>query len=191
MESVAFEDKIRTNTIPEQVVGTLTHYSHCLSAVQGALLNEGTKDIFAPADTVGSLGIFRNKTAVLKLAACSATGTIIRHSGQFTTPDVRPIMPDLQTEVAGILVKQFTGIASTLALELAVAQDTKETTRSITPTTLSGVWEISSAARILKKEVVHCRSTAQSLLKHATGWAGKDLPLLLKKVRMARSRSSF
>ena len=156
MEQVRIEEKIRTNTIPGQVVGALQHYAQNVSAFRGVLFDRGKWETVIPVDTVGV-----------------------------------PVTHDLRLEATGFLINEFNALAAKLAIESATAQENRETTRAIGPTVLNRISAVEGTTKIAQSTPVACRSTARSLLKFATGWAGDDLPALLKEVRKTRSKSSL
>lgn len=191
MEPVTIQEKIRTNTIPGQVVGALQNYAESVSAVQSALFNTGKVVVVVPADTAGTM-VFEHKEIPFSAKGRSTVFYVRRTStGQLVGANVPPITNDLRMEASGFLIKEFNAIASKLALESAVAHENRETTRAIGATVLIRTSAAKGKTKVTQRTPVICRSTARSLLKYATGWAGDELPALMNEVRKTRTESSF
>lgn len=185
------EEKIPTSTIPGLSAGTLQHYAESVGAVRKILLSRGRRDIFAPIDTVGVPVFQQQHIWLAKKSTIEAFHILPPTRGDLIIADVRPATYDLRIEASRLLLYEFDRLASKLAIESATAQEAKETTRSIGSTVLDRVTSVRGVPEVVRPASVECRSTARSLLKYATGWAGDDLPALLKQVRRTRSKSSF
>ena len=175
MEPIEVKEKIRTNTIPGQVVGALQNYARSFSGVRGFLLARRKGGVDLPVDT----------------HSLTRSDIFVTSRGELVGTNVRPVTHDLRLEATEFLIKEFDTLASKLAIESTTAQETRETTRAIGPTVLNCVSAVGGWAIVAQRTPVACRSTARSLLKYATGWAGDDLPALLKEVRKTRSKSVF
>lgn len=191
MEPITVQEKILTSTIPGQVVGALQNYAQSVSAVRGILLAHGKWAVVLPINTVGVTVFKQQEATVASQRSLARGGIFVTPRGELVGHIVRPVTHDLRLEATGLLIKEFDVLASKLAIEAATARENRETTRAIGPTVLNRVSVMGGTAKVAQSTQVACRSTARSLLKFATGWAGDDLPALMKEVRKTRSKSSF
>lgn len=191
MEQVRIEEKIRTNTIPGQVVGALQNYAQNVSAFRGVFFDRGMCEIVTPVNTVGVSVYEHVGSTVTAQRSLTRSGIFVTSRGELVGPNVRPDTHDLRLEATGLLINEFNALASKLAIEFATAQEDRETTRAIGPTSLNRISAVEGTTKVAPRTPVACRSTARSLLKFATGWAGDDLPALLQEVHKTRSKSSF
>ena len=104
-------------------------------------------------------------------------------TGKASLAEVRPSDPNLGTRHGNYLGHIFYRVAGDLALDWASAEENKDTTRTFQVVLGGGIGSSIEGQRISK--VSH--STARSLLKHATGWAGNDLSECLSAVYQTRS----
>ena len=169
MEPIKAKETVRTNTIPGQVVGALQNYAQSVSAVRGVLLARGKWEVVLPVDTVGVTVFKQLETTGIVQRSLTKSDIFVTSRGELVGTNVRPVTHDLRLEATEFLIKEFDALASKLAIESAIAQETRETTRAIGPTVLNCVSAVGGTAKVAQRTPVACRSTARSLLKYATG----------------------
>ncbi len=169
-----------TVSIPQVALAALNRVSEYLAQAENAIpkrrpINPALGDLVDTGTWHRLSEMLPEKTEQYK------EGAII--TGKASLAEVRPSDPNLGTRHGNYLGHIFYRVAGDLALDWASAEENKDTTRTFQVVLGGGIGSSVGGQRISK--VSH--STARSLLKHATGWAGNDLSECLSAVYQTRS----